>query len=235
MRTAEIVAVVTAIFIGVAQAASGSYGWSSAPSYNQSTYTCLEKQNNAGDIVLTGMSSNGQTMSTYLCTGLGYAKTAGFSMLDVHFTPCPTCKASAADQLAILTDGLKKDCDSAWSHKIWLDFNTYQFWTQPWNEAGYKINQKFLQDLVDACLATSGVTCAVHSSPDQWKYITGSASWSYKPATTLPLMYYSLNDVASFDDFVAFGGFTTPSAKQYSKVWNTCGIESLFENWAPSW
>jgi hypothetical protein len=64
---------------------------------------------------------------------------------------------------------------------------------------------------------------------------TGSTTYAYPPANTLPLWYSSLNGAANFDDFVPFGGFTAPHAKQYLKVWDVCGLESIFEDWAPEW
>lgn len=63
----------------------------------------------------------------------------------------------------------------------------------------------------------------------------GSDSYTYAPATTLPLWYSSLNEVASFDDFTAFGGFTKPYAKQFVYMLNTCNAGVLYQDWAPEW
>jgi hypothetical protein len=63
----------------------------------------------------------------------------------------------------------------------------------------------------------------------------GSDSYSYVPATTLPLWYSSLNNVASFDDFVPFGGFTTPYLKQYVYMLNECGGSVVYQDWLPVW
>lgn len=66
-------------------------------------------------------------------------------------------------------------------------------------------------------------------------FTAGSDSYAYPPANTLPLWYSTTNGVASFDDFVAFGGFTTPYAKQFAKMTNTCGATYLYQDWAPVW
>jgi len=223
------------IALGVVLAAvqGQQYGWDGYTAvYNQTVLTCLEKNNDAQFLVLSGIQS--QKMNPDLCTTLQYAKNSGIATRDIRFTPCPTCSASATSQLKVLTDGLKDGCDDLWSHRIWLDMNTYQFWNHPWNQAGYVVNQKFFEEMVDACTATEGITCGIQSCPDQWKYIVGSTSYSYSKSLSLPLWYQSLNDVASFDDFKAFGGFTTPFAKEFSKSY-VCNAEYLYENWAPAW
>ena len=57
----------------------------------------------------------------------------------------------------------------------------------------------------------------------------------YEPANTLPLWYSSLNGVASFDDFVAFGGFKTPYAKQFDYTYGVCTLYAVNQDWAPVW
>ncbi len=50
-------------------------------------------------------------------------------------------------------------------------------------------------------------------------HLPGSSTYVYPPANELPLWYDGgASGVASFDDFKAFGGFTTPYAKRFKKV-----------------
>jgi hypothetical protein len=57
----------------------------------------------------------------------------------------------------------------------------------------------------------------------------------YPPANTLPLWYSSPNGAANFDDFVPFGGFTTPYAKQFVYMLGMCGASVIYQDWAPAW
>jgi hypothetical protein len=43
----------------------------------------------------------------------------------------------------------------------------------PFNHTGYESNQKWFTEMVDACMATSGVTCGILSASDEWKYTLG--------------------------------------------------------------
>lgn len=65
---------------------------------------------------------------------------------------------------------------------------------------------------------------------------TGSDDYVYAPAAALPLWYSSIDNVASFDNFLPFGGFTKPYAKEYAKLaYGECGTPYLYEDWAPVW
>lgn len=69
-----------------------------------------------------------------------------------------------------------------------------------------------MQSLKDACVAKA--KCGVYSSSSQWSAIFGSTSYSY--GSNLPLWYAHYDNSASFSDFKAFGGWTSPHAKQYA-------------------
>jgi hypothetical protein len=95
--------------------------------------------------------------------------------------------------------------------------------------------------MVDACRASANVTCGIKSSAAQWGYIQGSKTYSYAPANELDLWYSSTNGIANFDDFVGFGGFTTPYSKSYQKSLTVCsptpetGNYLSYEDWAPEY
>ena len=77
---------------------------------------------------------------------------------DVYMTPCPTCAATAADQLSTMVNYLNTNCSSAWTKYIWLDISGTS-WT-----SNFTANQIFYQNLLDACLATPGVTCGIYTT-----------------------------------------------------------------------
>lgn len=39
--------------------------------------------------------------------------------------------------------------------------------------SGYTANQKWFEQMIDACLNTEGITCGLYSSHDEYKWIFG--------------------------------------------------------------
>jgi hypothetical protein len=117
----------------------------------------------------------------------------------------------------------------AWSGRVWLDVSNSQYWYTPWRDVGYTSNKRFYQDFVDACTALpSGMSCGIYSSAQQWGYTFNDKTYSYAPANGFPLWYISLDGVADVNTgFTAFGGFTTPYAKEYlTEPTDFCGYSS---------
>jgi hypothetical protein len=202
---------------------------------NSTTMNCLQK-NGAQFIVPQGMGVYNQ-FATSVCQILQEAKDAGIEHRDVHFFPSPTSSKPAADQLQDLVDGMKTCSTGLWSNRLWLDVSNSQYWYTPWNDVGYRSNKKFYEGLVDGCegLASSGVSCGVYSSSQQWGYIFNDKTYSYKP--TLPLWFTLLDGVADLSGFSSFGGFTEPYAKTYQQEkLNFCGYDSYFKDAVvPQW
>lgn len=101
---------------------------------------------------------------------------------------------------------------------------------------GWRKNQEWFNDMIDACVSQSGISCGIYSSADEWGYTLGSKSYSYAPATKLPLWFKQDDGVEDFSGFVPFGGFTSPVAKQFRSSYSLCGTSTTIgENWAPEW
>jgi len=225
----SLCALLFVLFLSNVRSDGGSYGWNVSGITNQSVVTCLQRKNNAQFILFTGYSSN--KFVANVCNELKFAQSAGIPHRDVLFVPCPTCSASAATQLSTMLSGLQTNCDSLWEHRVWLDMASYSLWPTPWREAGYVANQRWFEDLVDACASTKGITCGILSDPSDWKYTLGSTSYSYAPSLSFPLWYENLDGVASFAGFTPFGGFTKPYAKQFSYTVSVCGASVVWEGW----
>lgn len=104
------------------------------------------------------------------------------------------------------------------------------------HEIGWIQNQHWFNDMIDACTAQKDISCGIYSSPDQWGYTLGSKTYSYQPATELPLWWKQDDGVADFTGFTAFGGFKEPYAKQFKSSYSICGTTTTIgENWAPAW
>ena len=90
-------------------------------------------------------------------------------------------------------------------------------------------NQQFFEGLVSQALLLNQ-TVGVVTSKAQWTSIMGD---SYTKGSPFPLWYTQGNNIASFDDFVPFGGWTQPVMKQWTRTDAVCGVEVGF-NWAKS-
>jgi GH25 family lysozyme M1 (1,4-beta-N-acetylmuramidase) len=124
-----------------------------------------------------------------------------------------------------LVSYLNANCASAWSGRVWLDIEGTSYWT-----TSTSTNKAFYKALVDSC-STYGVRCGVYSSTYQWSSIFGSTSYSY--GSSLPLWYAHYDNNPSFSDFTAFGGWTTPHAKQYAGDVTLCSM-GVDKNYSPS-
>lgn len=152
--------------------AAGEYGWDTSAITQQSVIDCLEAKNDAQFIVFNGMYYN--DVCDEVCGELNMAVKSGIPKRDVKFSPCPTCSASAATQIKNLVTYLNATCTSnAWSGRLWLDVKTYGYWPTPWREAGWVKNQKWFEEMVDACMSTPGITCGIQSDINDYKYILG--------------------------------------------------------------
>ena len=83
-------------------------------------------------------------------------------------------------------------------------------------------NKKFYEDLINACNSRSDCKCGVQSSSSEWSSIFGSTSYCY--GQSKPLWYMNFDNANNFDDFVSFGCWTAPWAKQYQLYTPPCGI-----------
>lgn len=202
---------------------SGTIGIDISQALSSSTASCFVS-NGAGAFLLPrGYRSSGST-DPNMCASLKAAQSAGIAKRGTYMFPCPTCSASASSQVSQLVSSIKS-CGAPFNEKIWLDIEGSQYWT-----GSTSSNQAWYKSLVDAC-KSSGYSCGVYSSSSQWSAIFGSTSFSY--GASLPLWYAHYDNVASFSDFKAFGGWTTPHAKQYAGDVTLCSF-GVDKNYSPN-
>lgn len=202
---------------------SGVYGVDISSAQSTSTMSCF-KSNGFSFIVPRGYRSSG-SLDSNVCTNLKNAQSAGIATRDVYIFPCPTCSKSAYTQMSELVSHLKSNCNSAWSGRVWLDIEGKQYWS-----SSTSTNKSWYQQLVDSC-KTLGVRCGVYTNKNQWSEIFGSTSYTY--GNSLPLWYAHYDNKATFSDFSAFGGWSSPHAKQYAGDVTSCGA-GVDKNWAAS-
>ncbi|KAI7855852.1 glycoside hydrolase family 25 protein [Circinella umbellata] len=134
----------------------------------------------------------------------------GFDGVDLYMFPCTgrdTCK-SAETQVQEIIDYVGSNSMKVGT--LWLDVEidpSANNWPSP--ESAQSTLQGF-----KAALDGSGWKWGVYSSASQWSQIVGSNDWELD--SSVPVWYAHWDDNKSFDNFAAFGGWTTPTVKQYS-------------------
>jgi len=195
-------------------AAEGVLGLDVCDAVSSSTASCFTSTYSF--IVPRGYHSTG-TVDTAVCNTIKTAYNAGFKVRDAYMFPCPTCSKSAATQMDEVVKYMNANCKTEWSGRIWLDIEGSQYW-----KGSSSANQAWYQQLVDAC--KSQTKCGVYSSASQWSALFGSTTYKY--GYDLPLWYAHYDNSPSFSDFSAFGGWSTPHAKQYMGDITTCGMDT---------
>ena len=151
------------------------------------------------------------------------AKAAGIKYVDGYIFPCYSC-GDGAGQISDTINNLEANgiataanategTNSLAIGMLWLDIEGTQYWGSSTDD-----NVAFISDMVDEG-EKLGVSLGFYTSNSQWSPIAGGVSDFSK----YPLWYAHYDGDASFDDFSAFGGWTTPAIKQYEGSKTLCG------------
>ncbi|KAH3745160.1 glycosyl hydrolase family 25 protein [Pelomyxa schiedti] len=197
---------------------------------SQDTFSCLVTNYSYSFAIVRAYHSYG-AVDTNAPPTLLNAKNAGIKYRDVYHFPCygkaATGELSAKQQVSDMVDYLAEA--GAEYGMVWFDIEENPSTGCSWETSSTKfyLNCEFLEDLMTAGYSLN-LSMGVYSSKYEWGVIMGSCT----SANTLPLWYASWNNVKNFNDFVAFGGWTSPAMKQYG---NTNGVCKLSEDadWYP--
>lgn len=152
------------------------------------------------------------------------AKAGGISYTDIYHFPCLGVDAAQQVSDDVNAVGLGN------FGQLWFDIETNPSGGCGWSDAGTNCN--FLQAMISQGQAM-GVSMGVYASAYMWESIMGGCTVGADNG--LPIWYAHYDDSQSFGDFSGFGGWTTPSIKQYndnSGIGGNCGI-SADADWYP--
>uniref|UniRef100_A0A7S1G6Z6 Peptidase C39-like domain-containing protein n=1 Tax=Bicosoecida sp. CB-2014 TaxID=1486930 RepID=A0A7S1G6Z6_9STRA len=195
----------------------GHYGVDVSTPTSESEFACMKKDHDVSFAVARCYTENGDIDSAAVGTGKA-AAAAGVSFSVYHF-PCQ--HQDAAAQVRTSLDHLKANGIS-FTH-YWLDIERSDW---PSNTTR---NAEFIMAMADAVTA-AGHTVGVYTSVYSWTPITSDTH----ELAALPLWYphYENTPEPNFNDFSAFGGWSSPYAKQYKGTSPLCGA-SVDVNWRP--
>ena len=173
------------------------------------------------------------------------ARAGGMSYVDGYIFPCSTCGTSGASQVSATVSYLKNNgLEFVYNANVTADSDLFGEWRETeTNGANFGMlwldiegagsywgsststNVNFIQSMVDECSAL-GVSCGIYTSSSQWSPITGNTS----KFSSKPLWYAHWDGKQTFSDFSAFGGWSSPSIKQYVGDTTLCsaGVDKNF-------
>jgi len=200
----------------------GVYGVDVAVAVSQSTWSCLIGQGYVYAIVRC-YRSNGQIDSNAVAT-IKNAWAAGIERVDVYMFPCYSC-GDPAGQVTSAVNNLQNNHVNYTA--FWLDI---EGGTQYWS-ATKSNNQNFFVGLVNQAKSMHQ-KIGVYTSSSEWNGIMGN---SYTGGSAYPLWYphYQAPPDPSFNDFVAFAGWSSPFMKQYAGDTTACST-GVDLNWLPT-
>eukprot|EP01102_Stenamoeba_stenopodia_P004398 TRINITY_DN1470_c0_g1_i3.p1 TRINITY_DN1470_c0_g1~~TRINITY_DN1470_c0_g1_i3.p1 ORF type:complete len:230 (-),score=34.04 TRINITY_DN1470_c0_g1_i3:139-828(-) len=144
------------------------------------------------------------------------AHTANIDIVDIYMFPC-IGNSSVKAQFESLVDFLNTN-NIQWDN-FWLDIEVNPSDNCGWSPSNYSYNCLFLNELLDTAnewLLKPGV----YSSERVWGIIFNNDC--FVGSYDVPLWYPRYDFEQNFDDFVAFGGWTSPIMKQYNGSVELC-------------
>ena len=155
--------------------------------------------------LIRGYRSNGK-VDDNVVSNIKNANTGRMKFVDVYIFPCQKCgdPAGQADSLVEAIKGLNY-------RYVWVDVEDDQgkYWTSDKEK-----NKEFITSMVDK-LEELDQRVGIYTNKNNWQTIVGLDWTNY---SHLPLWYSHYDDVQSFRDFKAFGGWYTPYIKHLLKM-----------------
>jgi len=196
------------------------YGVDISQSVSEGSFSCLNANNLTFAIARCWHSNGGPDTA---CPGsVANAWRAGVAHVDVYMFPCYSC----GDPAGQVNSALQYLSETGTTFGMyWLDVEGPVVYLSGYQGA----NRRFFEALKNE-VSAHGVHGGVYTSASQWEPIFGS---DYTGGSDWALWYAHYDGIPSFDDFRSFGGWSSPSMKQFSDAGAKCGA-SYDINWYPA-
>lgn len=185
--------------------------------FSSSAYSCAV-QGGWSFVIVRSYCSYGAPDPNALAN-LQAAKAGGMSATDIYHFPC--AGSDAATQVQDDVNAVSGNFGT-----LWFDIETNPSSGCGWS-GDVSSNCNFLQSMI-AAGQSLGISMGVYSSAYMWSSIMGD-SCTAGADQGLPLWYAHYDGARTFSDFSPFGGWSTPSMKQYndnSAIGSNCGISA---------
>jgi GH25 family lysozyme M1 (1,4-beta-N-acetylmuramidase) len=193
---------------------SGGLGGDISDAVSQSTFSCAVQNGWSYTIVRSYCSYGG--VDSNAPANLQAASAAGLTT-DVYHFPC-AFGVSASQQVSDDYNQVKGQFGT-----MWFDIETNPSSGCGW-QGDTSSNCNFLGQMISAAQSL-GISAGIYSSSYMWSSIMGS-SCTVGADNGVPLWYAHYDNNPSFSDFSGFGGWTSPTMKQYWDSVGYCGLNA---------
>lgn len=209
--------IVVALLVNATKA---EYGIDVSQLFSVENYTCAKNNDITFGIVRGYYSFGGLDPNTN--QSLENMRKAGLKT-DVYMFPCRGKNAK------FQVNDMINNINASSYDKIWIDIQTNPSAGCTWNGYTSDQNCNYTLELLEAVKARNK-TVGIYASRFMWNQIYGNTTACPEAAIGIPLWYAHYDMNPSFIDFTAFGGWQTPTIKQYRGTNTLCGA-SVDRNW----
>lgn len=190
-------------------AASANLGVDFYALTDQSVFSCMAN-NGIDRVIIRGYRSLGE-VDPSLAGNLQNAVNGGVPIVDVYLFPCVSCGNPSTQATSLWSSTVS--ANSNFQGTVWLDIET-----GTWG-SDLAANQQFILSLANT-LQSSGANVGIYTSYYNWEAIVG-LDWT--GVSQFPLWYAHYDNNPAFSDFTPFGGWSSPTMKQYNGGATVCG------------
>ena len=210
------------LFGSVIPRGEGTVGVDVSQSISTSTWECLETPGGQGSIefAIPRIYRSSGSVDPNGAATISNAVAAGIKNVDGYIFPCVSC-GDAAGQVSDAVASIK----GSGYGMVWYDIENYKWSTST------SANQAFVEEMITEGLKL-GVSAGIYTTYYNWESIVG-LDYDYPSSIGLPLWYAHYDNSASFSDYTAFGGWSSPAIKQYIGDATSCSV-GVDYNYYPS-
>ena len=147
------------------------------------------------------------------------AHSAGMTRVDTYFFPCYSCGNVAGQVSTFWNKVVANQMDFT---RLWFDVEG------TWSSST-STNQNFFMQMVNQARSI-GIVYGIYCSKYYWTSFFGS-SYTFAYADSIPMWYAHYDYDASFSDWSSFGGWTSPTIKQYQGTTSMCSASVDLNYW----
>jgi len=188
-------------------------GFQGAPS--QDTFNCLAE--NGKEFLIVQIWEGGYGINSDFVGNWQKAKAAGIQYVDGYAFVCNNCDNNDPENVC---SSIRQTLPDGFDGMIWLDIEDCDdCWV-----GSYDDRMGFVQSVASAC-QNAGLHLGVYSGMGSWGQVFGSSDYDAGSLKQYPLWYAHYDGSSSEDDWdsVRFGGWDSPSMKQYQGTTDFCG------------
>jgi len=178
-------------------------------STSSSTFGCINATVTTNHVIVRASRSSEGNVDLNARSNIQNAWQAGVQRVDIYMSTCPSCSKQVESMLMNLVN-VSYDT-------VWIKIQDEGDWSP-----SQLANQQVFEGLLDDAVAfNSSIKLGVLTTKQDWENIMGA---TYIVGSKFPLWYIFADNKQNFVDFTSFGGWVSPTLKQYRQATSICAI-----------